>query len=173
MSLDDYTEPPPAFDNTPRAICPCGAPITQPAKGRRRKYCSDGCRRAADNKAHGHTVKADRKQKTCARENCHNPLCVSGRGRPSDYCSNECKRARTPKPTPERGYVSEAVREAVFARDGFKCLSCGSRAFLEVDHIISVHNNGPSWMINYQTLCRDCNHRKGTQNIRYEGAPII
>jgi hypothetical protein len=30
--------------------CPCGQPISQPAKDRKRRYCSDACRRAADSR---------------------------------------------------------------------------------------------------------------------------
>lgn len=85
--------------------CMCGNPIIQPVRGRRRKYCSDGCRRAADNAMHGHTVKAHRTRKTCKRTGCENRLKTGGRGRPSEYCSAVCKRARTPKSTRPMGSV--------------------------------------------------------------------
>lgn len=29
-------------------VCTCGAPIVQPARGRRRRWCSDRCRKAAE-----------------------------------------------------------------------------------------------------------------------------
>ena len=64
------------------------------------------------------------------------------------------------KPT-KRKPIPKAVREAVFKRDNYCCVKCGSTKNLEVDHKVSLANGGTNKMANLQTLCQDCNRRKG------------
>ena len=64
------------------------------------------------------------------------------------------------KPT-KRKPIPKAVREAVFKRDNYCCVKCGSTKNLEVDHKVSLANGGTDNIDNLQTLCRDCNRRKG------------
>jgi len=64
------------------------------------------------------------------------------------------------KPT-KRKHIPKAVREAVFKRDNYCCVKCGSTKNLEVDHKVSLANGGTNEMANLQTLCQDCNRRKG------------
>ena len=64
------------------------------------------------------------------------------------------------KPT-KRKPIPKAVREAVFKRDNYCCVKCGSTKNLEVDHKVSLANGGTNEMANLQTLCQDCNRRKG------------
>ena len=64
------------------------------------------------------------------------------------------------KPT-KRKPIPKAVREAVFKRDNYCCVKCGSTKNLEVDHKVSLANGGTDHIDNLQTLCRDCNRRKG------------
>ncbi len=64
------------------------------------------------------------------------------------------------KPT-KRKPISKATREAVFKRDNYCCVKCGSTKNLEVDHKVSLANGGTNEMANLQTLCQDCNRRKG------------
>ena len=64
------------------------------------------------------------------------------------------------KPT-KREHIPKAVREAVFKRDNYCCVKCGSTKNLEVDHKVSLANGGTNHIDNLQTLCRDCNRRKG------------
>lgn len=52
------------------------------------------------------------------------------------------------------------IREYVFNRDSYKCVLCGSKEFLQVDHIISVYRGGENTLGNLQTLCRSCNAGK-------------
>jgi 5-methylcytosine-specific restriction endonuclease McrA len=59
-----------------------------------------------------------------------------------------------------RQVVTSSIRLKVFARDGHKCLSCGTKAPLEVDHIIPVAHGGSGQMDNLQTLCKPCNRAK-------------
>lgn len=51
-------------------------------------------------------------------------------------------------------------RAKVKERDGFRCVTCGSTADLEVDHIIPVAKGGTRAMDNLQTLCGGCNYFK-------------
>lgn len=62
----------------------------------------------------------------------------------------------------ERGKVSNAMRFAVYARDGYRCKKCGRRhGRLEVDHIYPIAKGGKSTFDNLQTLCHRCNVKKG------------
>ena len=64
------------------------------------------------------------------------------------------------KPT-KRKHIPKAIREAVFKRDNYCCVKCGSTKNLEVDHKVPLANGGTNEMANLQTLCQDCNRRKG------------
>ena len=64
------------------------------------------------------------------------------------------------KPT-NRKNIPKSVRDAVFKRDNYCCVKCGSTKNLEVDHDDSLANGGTDHIDNLQTLCRDCNRRKG------------
>lgn len=64
----------------------------------------------------------------------------------------------------ERGKVSNKIRFAIYARDGYRCCRCGisqKYAALEVDHIIPIAKGGKSTYDNLQTLCHKCNVEKG------------
>ena len=64
----------------------------------------------------------------------------------------------------ERGKVSNKMRFAVYKRDGYRCRYCHRTersARLEVDHIIPISKGGKSTFDNLQTLCHECNVRKG------------
>ena len=65
----------------------------------------------------------------------------------------------------ERGKVSNKMRFAIYKRDGYRCRICGrthNSALLEVDHIYPIAKGGKSTYDNLQTLCHDCNVKKGT-----------
>lgn len=57
-------------------------------------------------------------------------------------------------------YLSQDVRDAVFSRDGNKCLSCGYLDNLTYDHVIPKSIGGMTNVANGQTLCLDCNNKK-------------
>ena len=61
----------------------------------------------------------------------------------------------------ERAKVSNKMRFAVFQRDHERCVKCGSRRNLEVDHIYPISKGGKTEMSNLQTLCHRCNVKKG------------
>lgn len=91
-------------------------------------------------------------------------------GRPSDdrYCPahrDEAKAAQRARWRPGRGTkADDDLRAATFARDGWRCVKCGSMDHLERDHIVPHADGGPNSLDNSQTLCRTCNRRKGARH---------
>ena len=63
----------------------------------------------------------------------------------------------------ERAKVSNELRQEIFERDGYICVNCGSteKESLEIDHIKPISKGGKTEPDNLQTLCHDCNIRKG------------
>lgn len=63
----------------------------------------------------------------------------------------------------ERAKVSNELRQEIFERDGYTCVICGSteKESLEIDHIMPISKGGKTEPDNLQTLCHDCNIRKG------------
>ncbi len=57
--------------------------------------------------------------------------------------------------------LSASKKLKVFRRDGFKCAICRSGHDLTVDHIIPRFKGGSDDEKNLQTLCKECNIRKG------------
>lgn len=58
------------------------------------------------------------------------------------------------------------VRQAVFSKDGHKCVRCGATKPLSVDHIVPVVMGGSDDLSNLQTLCRRCNSIKGARAVK-------
>jgi hypothetical protein len=54
------------------------------------------------------------------------------------------------------------IRNFILKRDKYKCLCCGSKEKLSIDHIHSIHFGGENKLSNLQTLCKSCNSRKST-----------
>lgn len=59
-----------------------------------------------------------------------------------------------------RKTITEAERRAVFDRDGWECVKCGSPNYLQVDHIFPFARGGDTKTDNLQTLCKRCNSKK-------------
>lgn len=78
------------------------------------------------------------------------------RGRRS-WCSQECILHG----------VLNVSRLIALERDKFKCVLCGQRGGLEVDHIIAVADSGTHHPTNLRTLCNDC-HKTRTSQQRQE-----
>ncbi len=52
-------------------------------------------------------------------------------------------------------------RRALFARDGWRCVYCGSGGRLTLDHVVPRSRGGDSVWENVVTSCAPCNLRKG------------
>lgn len=63
--------------------------------------------------------------------------------------------------------VSNETREAVFERDGNRCLKCGSSNDLSIDHVVPLSKGGDNDTDNLQTLCKTCNSSKGASSKDY------
>ena len=57
--------------------------------------------------------------------------------------------------------------QALCAQYGNRCLCCGSRGQLTVDHVIPLQRGGSNDLSNLQPLCGACNDRKGTRTTDY------
>lgn len=57
-------------------------------------------------------------------------------------------------------------RRALFARDGWRCVYCGSSGGrLTLDHVVPRSRGGESSWENVVTSCPPCNHRKGSRTL--------
>lgn len=59
--------------------------------------------------------------------------------------------------TEERAPISRELRVAVYMRDYFRCVWCGSDGRLELDHIVPWSAGGSDDFDNLRTLCHNCN----------------
>ena len=59
--------------------------------------------------------------------------------------------------------ISDDIRDKVWRRDERKCVECGSKEDLELDHIKPVSRGGKSTYRNLQLLCESCNRSKGSK----------
>lgn len=66
-------------------------------------------------------------------------------------------------PRKVRPAIPTSLRTQVYARDGYRCISCGVDRPLSLDHVYPYSLGGEDTLENLQTLCRSCNSRKGAR----------
>lgn len=64
---------------------------------------------------------------------------------------------------PKRPPIPREVVDAVYSRDGGRCVYCGSTENLQLDHIIPFSKGGATTLENLQLLCQKCNLEKSNK----------
>lgn len=64
---------------------------------------------------------------------------------------------------PKRPPIPREIVDAVYRRDGGRCVYCGSTENLQIDHIIPFSKGGATTLENLQLLCRKCNIEKSNK----------
>ena len=59
-----------------------------------------------------------------------------------------------------REHLSASKRKRILLRGKGRCMKCGSKKNLEIDHVVPLARGGSNRLENLQLLCRDCNRRK-------------
>lgn len=77
---------------------------------------------------------------------------------------------REPRPVPvvpayTKAKIKTALRLKIYERDGFKCVYCGSRKDLSLDHVKAESEGGATTDGNLVTACKTCNSRKKTKSL--------
>jgi 5-methylcytosine-specific restriction endonuclease McrA len=66
-----------------------------------------------------------------------------------------------------RAVQRKISRRALFARDGWRCVYCGTNGGrLTLDHVTPRSKGGESIWENVVTACAPCNHRKGNRTLQ-------
>jgi len=60
--------------------------------------------------------------------------------------------------------INPLLRKEIYARDGGKCLQCGSDYNLTIDHVVPISRGGKNIADNMQTMCAPCNVKKGSSD---------
>lgn len=56
--------------------------------------------------------------------------------------------------------LRSSIAPRIYARDGYKCVYCGSFSDLTIDHVTPVSRGGTNSLSNLATACRSCNSSK-------------
>lgn len=64
---------------------------------------------------------------------------------------------------PKRPPIPREIVDAVYKRDGGRCVYCGSTQDLQLDHIIPFSKGGATTLENLQLLCQKCNIEKSNK----------
>lgn len=63
------------------------------------------------------------------------------------------------------GDAKRMWRDGIKARDGYKCVYCGSTENLTIDHVVPRCKGGEDLSSNCVTACRSCNQAKGSMQL--------
>lgn len=58
------------------------------------------------------------------------------------------------------GNIPDDLRRAIYERDEYRCVYCGSDRDLTCDHVVPVSKGGATTLENLATACRPCNSKK-------------
>ena len=53
-------------------------------------------------------------------------------------------------------HVMAFIRQAVYRRDGERCVECGQQDGLTLDHLVAAQDGGSDTMSNLRVVCRTC-----------------
>jgi len=62
--------------------------------------------------------------------------------------------------------IDKKIKRKIFKRDKYRCLQCGTRKNLTIDHILPRILGGTDAEDNLQTLCRYHNMAKGSFSVK-------
>ena len=72
-----------------------------------------------------------------------------------------------------RAVQRKISRRALFARDGWRCVYCGTTTGrLTLDHVVPRSRGGESVWENVVTSCATCNHKKGNRTLEESGLQL-
>jgi len=71
------------------------------------------------------------------------------------------RRHRRGRARGKSGRVTARLRRRVLRADRRRCVACGSRRELQIDHRVPWIMGGLTWFPNLFTLCKGCNGTKG------------
>lgn len=57
--------------------------------------------------------------------------------------------------------ITPSKRRQVYSKNDYRCVYCGATTGLTIDHIIPISKGGTNAHTNLQTMCFNCNGRKG------------
>jgi 5-methylcytosine-specific restriction endonuclease McrA len=62
-------------------------------------------------------------------------------------------------------WIRPNTRKAIYARDRFKCVYCGSKRYLSLDHVLPRSRGGDNTPGNLVTACLTCNDERGDKSL--------
>lgn len=71
------------------------------------------------------------------------------------------------------GSYSSFEWEELCRQYDYRCVCCGKRKKLTVDHVVPISKGGSSDISNIQPLCKRCNFSKGTKIVDYRAKPSL
>ncbi|MFC1509174.1 HNH endonuclease [Candidatus Omnitrophota bacterium] len=76
------------------------------------------------------------------------------------FINEKLDNSRVQTASRNRRTIPKEVQREVWRRDEGKCCICGSREFIDFDHIVPFSRGGSNTVRNIQLLCEKCNGEK-------------